>query len=156
MSLPSSESFRTISTIYPGTTTPHPPPTPIRFAGGTANPARFPHQTHHTHTRIFIRALLGAVTLGCVLPSKPGAVGRRYRGLSVSDAIVWVGTLSADSQRQTRSQGAGQYAAVDLALLAAGILAGLFQPFKYPDALGLFRFTSPYWLDIALVAISAF
>jgi len=39
---------------------------------------------------------------------------------------------------------------------AAGILAGLFQSFKYPDPIGLFRFTSPYWPDMAVVAISAF
>jgi len=40
--------------------------------------------------------------------------------------------------------------------LGAGALAGLFQEFNFSDPLGLYRFSSLYWLDITIVSISAF
>ena len=40
--------------------------------------------------------------------------------------------------------------------LGAGILAGVFQPVNYPDPLGLYRVSSLYWFDLAIVALSAF
>jgi hypothetical protein len=37
-----------------------------------------------------------------------------------------------------------------------GVLAGVFQPLNYPDPLGLYRVSSLYWLDLTIVALSAF
>ncbi|HOM66648.1 MAG TPA: SH3 domain-containing protein [Brevefilum fermentans] len=105
----------------------------------------------------FIRALLGAVTLGC-------AFYLQNLALLVVAIVVFpfqtplfglaLYPLTLNAKHAVKAL----VSTLLLILLsfAAGILAGLFQPFKYPDALGLFRFTSPYWLDIALVAISAF
>ena len=38
----------------------------------------------------------------------------------------------------------------------AGVLAGVFQTLNYPDPLGLYRVSSLYWLDLTIVALSAF
>ncbi|MFU8825995.1 MAG: SH3 domain-containing protein [Brevefilum sp.] len=43
-----------------------------------------------------------------------------------------------------------------LITFGAGALAGVFQTLKYPDPLGLYRFSALFWLDMVIVGVSVF
>ena len=105
----------------------------------------------------FIRALLGALTLGSALYLQNLALLIVAIVIFPVPAPLFGLALYPPTLKIKHALKALVSLLVLIALVfSAGLVAGVFQTFGYPDPLGLFRFTALYWLDLAIVGISAF